>query len=967
MKHLADLIEANTEALVHRFVEELRGRESLQGLKPSEIITTLPEYLRAVAGICRHGPTPERLQTRRRLEEAHINLRLRVGATQEDVTDEYTLLGRLIPRLWSDARPEQKPCAPELQCLFEQLENAMDHVVVLFSGYTLEDRQREKRFLRQLDALAPRELAAREDLHARLKPLVDTVRRALKASGAELFLVEPDGRTLVAVTNTKSDAPGLGTRRVDSQGPSFLGRVARSEEPLVLAQARGLAASEREGLDAQGFSTLLGLRLWPHGELMGVLCVGFTEGRPVPPQTKRFLETLVEYLSGILDRALLMGKLHEAHEQMAASETRYRLATQAATDAVWDWDLVTNRLTWSGGLHNLTGFTPEEAGATVDWWVAHIHPEERERMERGIHAALQGTQGRWQDEYRFQDRHGDYVRVRDTGVIRRDAQGRGVRMVGAMQDITTRWKTEAGREQLLQEARTARVQADLELERLNTLLHQAPVALAILQGPTHVVELANPRILQLWGRTRAHVLHRPVLEALPEVKGQGIQELLDGVFTTGVPYVGQELLVRLARSPGGALEDVYFNFVYQPLLRAEGDVEGILVVATEVTESVRARQRTEALASTLRTSEERLRLAQDAADMGSWDIQPLTGEASWNPRFRALTGLPPDGEVSLSEAMQFVLEEDRPVVEQAMAEANRPGGSGEYACEFRVTRPGGDGQKVRWISGRGQTHFGPDGLPARFVGTALDVTERKRAEAEARQRAEFEQYLVGIVSHDLRNPLSAILLGTSSLLRRDELDERSIKAVLRIQASAERAVRMIRDLLDFTQARVGGGIPVHCQDLDLVAVVQQVAEEVQVNFPERVLRTVTTGPDTRGRWDPDRIAQVITNLVSNALKYSPEGTPVTVRVGGTGQSAVLEVHNTGDPIPADLLPRLFQPMQRGGPGMDRTTRSVGLGLYIVRHIVDAHGGTIDVTSTAEAGTTFTVRLPRAGVRPPGKT
>ena len=549
MKHLADLIEANTEAVVRRFMEELRGLETSQGLKPSEIITTLPEYLRAVAGICRHGPTPERLEKRRRLEEAHLNLRLRVGATQEDATGEYTLLGRLISQLWEDARPERRPSAPELQCLFEQLEQAMDHGVVLFSGYTLEDRQREKRFLRQLDALAPRALAAREDLHPPLKPLVETIRRALEASGAELFLVEPDGRTMVAVTHTGHEFPSPG-RRVDSRGPSFLGRVARSEEPRVLAQAHGLAASELEGLDAQGWSTLLGLRLWPHGELLGVLCVGFTEERPIPPRTKRFLETLVEYLSGLLDRALLMGKLREAHERLAASETRYRLATKAVADAVWDWDLVADHRVWSGGVRDLTGFAPEEAGPTGDWRGRRIHPEDRERVERGLRAALQGTQERWQDEYRFQHRGGDYLRVLDNGVINRDSHGRGVRMVGAMQDLTHRWKAETGRERLLQEARTARVRAALELERLNTLLQQAPVALAILQGPTHVVELANPRVLQLWGSTRAHVLHRRLLEAVAEVKGEWILVVVVGVFTTVVPYVGEEMLVRLARCPG---------------------------------------------------------------------------------------------------------------------------------------------------------------------------------------------------------------------------------------------------------------------------------------------------------------------------------------------------------------------------------------------------------------------------------
>ncbi|CAM3599014.1 PAS domain-containing protein [Corallococcus sp. ZKHCc1 1396] len=957
MNLIADLIEANLDVLVRRFVEETRGRESSQGLKPSEIITTLPEYLRVVAAICRHGPTPEHLETRTRLEEAHINLRLRVGATQEDATDEYTLLGQLIPRLWDDLRDAERPAARDLQCLFHQLEEAMDHVVLLFSGYSLEDRQREKRFLRQLDALAPRSLEAHEDAHARLKPLVDVVVRALEAAGAELFLVDDGGVMMVAVADAGQGVTPAGRRQVDSRGPSFLGRVARSEEPLVLAQAHGLAEAEREGLHAEGWSTLLGLRLWPHGELMGVLCVGFAEARPVPPQTKRFLETLVEYLSGILDRALLLGRLNAAHRRLETSETRYRLASQASSDSVWDWDLTTQEVTWSGGVQDLLGFAPKETGGTASWWVGRIHPEDRERVEHGIHAVIQGTQARWQDTYRFQDRQGGYVRVLDTGVVTRDAQGRGVRMVGAMQDITDRWETETGRERLLQEAQTARVQADRELSRLNTLLHQAPVALAILQGPAHVVELANPRICELWGRTLPRMLHRPVMEALPEVRGQGLLELLDQVFTTGSPFVGNEVPVSLARAPGGALEDVYFNFVYQPLLGTEGDVEGILVVATDVTDGVRARQRTEALAATLHASEERLRLALDAVDMGSWDVNPLTGESSWDARFRAMLGLPEHGEVSLAEAMQFVHEEDRAKVEQAMAEANMPGGSGEYACDYRVRLPGGDGAKERWLSGRGQVHFRPDGRPARFVGTALDVTERRRAEATARQRADFEQYLVGIVSHDLRNPLNAIVLGTTSLLRRDELNERATKAVLRIQASAERAVRMIRDLLDFTQARLGGGIPVQCQDLDLTALARQVAEEVQVNFPERDLQTATAGREARGCWDPDRIAQVLTNLLGNALKYSPEGTPVTLRVQDTPRDAILEVHNQGDPIPPELLRRLFQPMQRGVPGMDRTTRSVGLGLYIVQNIVQAHGGTIDVTSTKEAGTTFTVRLP----------
>jgi PAS domain S-box-containing protein len=963
MHRIADLIEANLDVLSRRFAEAARSLESTQGLKPSEVLSTLPEYLRTVAAICRHGPSPERLAARDRLEEAHIHLRLRVGATQEDATDEYTLLGKLIPRLWDDVSPEQKPGAADLHCFFQQLEEAMDHVVALFSGYSLEDRQREKRFLRQLDALAPRALEAHEDAHARMKPLVEVIVRALEASGAELFLVkERGGPWLLPVSDTEHDVPHPRHRPVDARGPSFLGRVARSDDPLVLTQARGLEEAEREGLDARGWSTLLGLRLWPYGDLMGVLCVGFAEARPVPPQTKRFMETLVEYLSGILDRALLMGQLKEANARLASSESRYRLASEVASDVVWDWDLTTRAVTWTGEVKALFGFTPEQLGPTVDGWFQRIHPEDRERVAQGVRTVIRGTQSRWQAEYRVQHRQGTYVRVADTGVVLRDAAGRGVRMVGALQDITARWNLEHGREQQLQEARTARRMADTELSRLQTLLQQAPMALAILRGPSHVVELANPRVLQQWGRTFEQVRDLPLLEALPELADQGIQALLDGVFTTGTPHVGHELHVRLARAPGGALEDASFDFVYQPLLRPDGSVEGILIVATDVTEDVRARRKAEALALTLRASEERLQLALDAADMGSWDVDLVTGRTTRDARYRAMLGLTADEPLSLDGALRFVPPEDRRGVERAMAAAVAPGSGGDYAVEFRV-KPSGDSGPVRWISERGHVHFGPDGQAVRFVGTGLDVTERKHAETEAKQRAEFEQYLVGIVSHDLRNPLSAITLGTTTLLRRDELDERAMKAVLRIQASAERATRMIRDLLDFTQARLGGGLPVQRQALDLGALTRQVVEEARMSAPERLLQVSTPARALRGCWDPDRITQLLTNLVGNALKYSPEGTPVTVRVRETPEQVLLEVHNQGDPIAPELLPRLFQPMQRGVPGMDRATRSVGLGLFIVQTIARAHGGTIDVTSLPEVGTTFTVRLPRDGGRP----
>jgi signal transduction histidine kinase len=253
-------------------------------------------------------------------------------------------------------------------------------------------------------------------------------------------------------------------------------------------------------------------------------------------------------------------------------------------------------------------------------------------------------------------------------------------------------------------------------------------------------------------------------------------------------------------------------------------------------------------------------------------------------------------------------------------------------------------------------------LLARVEGALRLARERAERERLAVERAQFEQHLIGIVSHDLRNPLAAISLSAATLLRGTELEERQRKSLGRIVTSAERAQRMIRELLDFTKARLGGGLPIQRVPLDFHALSRQVVDEFQVSHPERVIQLEQRG-DGRAVWDGDRMAQVLTNLIGNALHYSPPGTPVQVRAHGEAEEGVLEVHNEGAPISEELLPRLFQPMQRGEATEDKASRNVGLGLYIVDHIVRAHGGSVEVHSREGEGTTFRVRLPRTASEP----
>jgi signal transduction histidine kinase len=240
------------------------------------------------------------------------------------------------------------------------------------------------------------------------------------------------------------------------------------------------------------------------------------------------------------------------------------------------------------------------------------------------------------------------------------------------------------------------------------------------------------------------------------------------------------------------------------------------------------------------------------------------------------------------------------------------------------------------------------------VATILDVTERRRAE-EARERtAKFREQFLGVVSHDLRNPLNAILLSANTLLRSGGLEERQGRTVARIARSAAGMERMIKDLLDFTRVRLGGGFPLQPAPTHLDRVCAEVLEELEVAHPTRELRRRLLG-GYAGEWDRHRLAQVVSNLVGNALQYSPESSPVTVTTYPTDEHMVLEVHNLGPCIPPEVLTHLFEPFRRGAAAPVR--QGLGLGLYIAWEIVRGHGGTVTVRSREVEGTTFTVHLP----------
>src|SRR6185295_1186735 len=224
------------------------------------------------------------------------------------------------------------------------------------------------------------------------------------------------------------------------------------------------------------------------------------------------------------------------------------------------------------------------------------------------------------------------------------------------------------------------------------------------------------------------------------------------------------------------------------------------------------------------------------------------------------------------------------------------------------------------------------------------AAERERA-AEASRLADdlsetirVNELFVGVLAHDLRAPLAAIMTGAQLIKVREagKPDARNMKALGRVLSSAERMSRMIEQLLDFTRLRVGGGIAIEPKDADIASLARQVVEELDDSYPDCSVDVSQTG-DTRGSWDPDRLSQLVSNLVANALQHGVPAAGVRVFVDGEAADVVrVQVHNLGA-IPQALLAQVFDPLTGGQRRRDRS-RGLGLGLFITRQIAEAHGG-----------------------------
>ncbi|HEX2542492.1 MAG TPA: ATP-binding protein [Caldimonas sp.] len=407
------------------------------------------------------------------------------------------------------------------------------------------------------------------------------------------------------------------------------------------------------------------------------------------------------------------------------------------------------------------------------------------------------------------------------------------------------------------------------------------------------------------------------------------------------------VLVNVTRraGPGGSVDGVSVvvaqerNKYERELLRARKQADELLVKEREAQ-------------AALRVTQSRLHQAMQVGAIFVWDIEPQSGRRRFGDEVALLLGFESPRPVDEAAFLACIAPEDRVAELEALRGALlRPE---PYRWTYRVD--GVDGVR-RTVVSSGQGFFDDAGRLSQFVGTLSDISEVSRLRAEAEDRALFAEQMVGIVSHDLRNPLSTVLTAARVLSRTGELStERSRRMLDSVERAAQRAQRLIEDLLDFTAARIGPGLSVDLRPVDLHHLVERAVEELALAYPARELRHRTFGSGEVFA-DADRVAQLVGNLVSNALTHGAPDGAVTVTSSVDADGARVTVHNVGEPIPARALASLFEPMVRGS-GSDQAPRSVGLGLFIVRAIARAHGGDVAVRSEQDAGTEFVFSFSR---------
>jgi PAS domain S-box-containing protein len=595
------------------------------------------------------------------------------------------------------------------------------------------------------------------------------------------------------------------------------------------------------------------------------------------------------------------------------SENKFRTLSDVLPQLIWTNDEKGDANYFNARWYEYSGLSYEKSYGLG--WQVMVHPDDAEtsisKWEESLAAGVM-----FDTEYRLRDAAGRYRWHIGRNIPFKDPNGEVTGWYGTATDIHTLKHTES----------SLRVSE----EQLRVTLESATDYAIITTDIDGIIRGWSTGAERIFGYTPREVIG---------VSG-------DIIFTTedrkrGAP----DTEMRQAREFGRATDErwhlrkdgttFFMSGVMTPI--QSNVLTGYVKVARDLT----ARR---AFEQKLLNSEERYRIALEAAEMVAWDYDILADKIVWNNETE-LTGSDAS-ENSLSLFMSFVYEKDKKYVEEKMRQALEQ--TGTFQAEFRIYTPaGGD---LRWMNSYGKALHNENNEAYRLVGVMYDITKRKILEE---QKEEF----IGIASHELKTPVTSIKAYAEVLeeIMVEKNDPITAGLVSKLNAQVDRLNDLIKELLDTTKI-TEGHLVLRFQRFDLNALIHDRVEELQVISSKHRLITRLC-PDGMITADPDSIAQVLTNLLSNAIKYSPRGGDIFIRTERIDSSIKVSVEDSGIGIPASEKEKVFQRFFRVSTLNVHTFPGMGLGLYITAGIIHGHNGTISVESEPGRGSTFSFILP----------
>jgi signal transduction histidine kinase/ActR/RegA family two-component response regulator len=533
----------------------------------------------------------------------------------------------------------------------------------------------------------------------------------------------------------------------------------------------------------------------------------------------------------------------------------------------------------------------------------------------------------------------------------------------------------------------------IDRQTYHDLFMQAPVLMAWLRGPTFLFAFANQYYVQTVGARE--LIGRTMRDALPELEGQPYHGILQRVYRTGEPFSANEMPAMLDRHRNGLLERRFFNFIYQPTRDADGTINGVLIVGSDVTSQTETRLHTEQLAQRLQLARQAADLARERAvrlqavttalaraltlgqvcdvilhegrtslgaaatslslvdDDGAY--LELVGQLGYPPETVVAWRRPPtDGELPMMEVLRT----------GRLVQVPRPGAgplvfvplvldrhtSGVFSLCYTQPRPLGDEERAFMLTVSGQCAQAIDRV------RLYELSDRRLRAAEAATRVKDE--FLRTVSHELRTPVSVMKVWTEVLGRSSDETTRT-RALAAISDAVRAQSRMIEDMVDASRLATGKfALSLRPTELEPLIEVTLAAARRRAQAKQIALVFERPAEGTVVEADPDRLQQIIGNLLSNAVNFTPPGGRITVSLVHDGTHAEITVSDTGEGIAHDFLPFVFEAFRQGDNSSSRDQGGLGLGLSIVFELVRRHNGTVVARSAGVGqGATFVVRLP----------